>query len=409
MSSTYDVKAGDDFATVSRTVYGTEAEAGRISRANPGVNEPLSAGVILSIPVLPDDPQNAIPTAPSNNLDEVAIRIDGKRFRFWTDVTVSRRIDSFDVVSFEAPFEAALDDFRETFKPFSYKTMDITVGGDLLFTGTMFITPALRTTEKTVRVSGYSLPGVLNDCPLPATTPFEYNGVALGEIAGAVAAPFGIGVQFDDDQGEVFESVAIRVGENVLSFLADLAKQRGLIMSSTPRGKLLFYKSITVGVPVAQMTQGESPLTSVAPRFSHQSYYSEVTGVEHVQTGLNGAKHTVRNPHARGFVRPFSYTVPDTVSGGLKAAVEGKAARMIGAAIGYSLVVATWRTPAGDLWSPNTLLQLTAPDVMVYEPYDFLIKSVEFVKDRAAERAILTLTLPGAFSGSLPEALPWDV
>jgi len=98
----------------------------------------------------------------------------------------------------------------------------------------------------------------------------------------------------------------------------------------------------------------------------------------------------------------------DAKSGGLKAAVEAKAGRMIGNAVSYSVQVATWRDPGGDLWAPNTTVKLTAPDAMIYSEYEFLIRSVQLERRRAASVATLDLVLPGAFSGTMPEAMPWD-
>lgn len=37
--------------------------------------------------------------------NETAIRIAGRRFRFWTDVEITRAIDALSTVTFSAPFE----------------------------------------------------------------------------------------------------------------------------------------------------------------------------------------------------------------------------------------------------------------------------------------------------------------
>ena len=409
LSTTYNVQAGDTFESVARIVYGLESEAGRIESANPGVLEPLTAGLVLSIPVNPSAPTITPLFLGSGGVDEVAVRIEGTRFRFWSEISLKRGIDTFDEIALSAPFESENTEFRQVFTPFTFKNIDVTVGGELLFTGSVFVVPTL-TDGKKVEISAYSLPGVLNDCPLPASVQSEYNGLTLEGLATAVAAPFGIGVVFEADPGAAFDSVATKPTETVLGFLAEMAKQRGLIISSTPAGQLLFLKSSPVGIPAADLKQGESPLLSVAAAFDHQKYYSEVTGIEPTRIGVPasaGGQFTARNPHAAGIVRPFTYTVPDTVGGELKPAVEAKLGRMLGAVAEYKIKVSTWRTPAGDLWEPNTTIRLTAPDVMVYEPYDFILKAVSFDRDSTSERAELTLVMPGAFSGEVPGRLPW--
>lgn len=410
MSTTYSVITGDTFESISRKKYGTEKEADLIARANPGVAQPLTAGTTLIVPVLPDAPQNVPQQAAADTEDEVAILIDGKRFRFWDKVRITRSIDTMDTVEFGAPFDSEAPGFRETFRPFSFKTVVITVGGTPLFTGTMVaVNPVVENAQKVISVSGYSLPGVLNDCTSPASSfPLEYDNQGLREIATALAAPFGISVDFQADQGAVFERVASEPGKKVLAFLTELAKQRNLIISSSSRGKLIFLQSAESGQPVARLQQGSAPVLSVTPFFSPQEYYSHITGIEPVVVGLAGSQFTVKNPRLLGVTRPLTFNAPDTLDADVKAAVEAKAGRMFGSMASYSVRVATWRDPNGKLWEPNTLIKLLAPDAMIYNEYEFIIRSIEFSRDRATETATLNLVIPGSFSGKIPEALPWD-
>jgi len=410
LSTMYSVITGDTFESISRKKYGTEKEADRIARANPGVAEPLTAGTTLTVPVLPEAPQNLQQAADSSTDDEVAILIDGQRFRFWDKVRITRSIDTMDTVEFGAPFDSEAPGFRETFRPFSFKTVVITVGGTPLFTGTMVaVNPVLENAQKIISVSGYSLPGVLNDCTSPASSfPLEYDNQGLREIATALAAPFGISVDFQADQGAVFERVASEPGKKVLAFLTELAKQRNLIISSSSRGKLVFLQSAESGQPVARLQQGSAPVLSVTPFFSPQEYYSHITGIEPVVVGLAGSQFTVKNPRLLGVTRPLTFNAPDTLDADVKSAVEAKAGRMFGNMASYSVRVATWRDPSGKLWEPNTAIKLRAPDAMIYNEYKFIIRSIEFSRDRATETATLNLVIPGSFSGKVPGALPWD-
>lgn len=410
MSTTYSVITGDTFESISRKKYGTEGEANRIARSNPGVVQPLTAGTTLTVPELPDAPKNIRQQAESSTDGEVAILIDGKRFRFWDKIRITRALDTMDTVEFGAPFDSEAPGFKDTFRPFSFKTVVITVGGTPLFTGTMVaVSPVIENGQKIISVSGYSLPGVLNDCTSPASSfPLEYDNQGLREIATALAAPFGISVEFLADQGAVFERVASEPGKKVLAFLTELAKQRNLIISSSSRGKLIFLQSSDGGQPVARLQQGSAPVLSVTPFFSPQEYYSHITGIEPVVVGLAGSQFTVKNPRLLGVTRPLTFNAPDTLDAGVKAAVEAKAGRMFGSMASYSIRVATWRDPSGNLWEPNTSIKLLAPDAMIYKEYEFIIRSIEFSRDRATETATLNLVIPGSFSGKIPEVLPWD-
>lgn len=413
LSTTYNVINGDTFEIIARKKYGDETEANRIAQANPGVSEPLIEGVVLTVPTLPNAPQNLQQQSLSSNQNEVAILIDGTRFRFWQSVRIRRSIDSMDTVEFTAPFDIDAPKFREMFRPFSYKPMVVTVGGIPLFTGTMIgIDPVIENNRKIIAVNGYSLPGVLGDCTPPASEfqleRMQFDDQGLQDITNTLTAPFGIGVDFQADQGAVFERVAIKPKKKILVFLMELTKQRNLVLSSTPSGKLLFQQSVDVGNPVVKLQEGTSPVLAITPLFNPQEYYSHVTGIEAEFLGLPGATYTVKNPHLEGVVRPFAFDVPDTVDADLKAATEAKIGRMFGNTALYSVQVDTWRDPSGELWKPNTTLTLLAPDAMVYNEYEFIIRSVNYERGESSEIATLELALPGSFSGKIPESLPWD-
>ena len=411
LSTIYKVIAGDTFQSIARKQYGIDQESDRIARANPGVSEPLTTGIIISIPILPDAPQNLLQQAITSRENEVAILIDGKRFRFWDGIKITLAIDSIDTVEFSAPSKADSKEFRDTFRPFSYKSVIVTVGGDPIFTGTMVpVLPVLETNKKIISIACYSLPGVLNDCMPPASSyPLESNTQGLQEIATTLALPFGIGVKLQADQGAIFDPrVAIEPTEKILSYLIKLAKQRNLIISNTERGELLIWNDIDAGNPVARLQQGKAPVLSVTPAFSPQNYYSHITGIEPAATAEPGSQLTLKNSRLEGVVRPFTFKVLDTDNADMDAAIRAKAGRMFGDLAAYTARLATWRDPGGKLWKKNTTITLLAPDAMIYTEYEFIIRSVELEQDDDTEVAILNLVIPGSFSGKIPKTLPWD-
>lgn len=406
----YSVVAGDTFEKIARKQYGDEKQAFLISSANPGATEPLVPGTSLVIPSQPGAPTDKTTQVDEVSENEVALLIDGERFRFWEDMRIVRSMDRMDVLEITAPLNVDDLAFRQAFAPFSYRDMTVTVGGSPLFTGTMVgVAPSVTPNSRTVGVSAYSKPGVLNDCSAPASAyPIEFNNQSLQDIATTLCQPFGLSPQFDADQGEAFDRIAASVTEKLLSFLTKLAQQRGLVISSTEQGALLFQKSISTGNPVANLTQGASPLMAANPAFNPQTYYSHVTGIDAVIVGREGAQFTVKNEKLPGTIRPFTFNTPDVSGGGVKASTEAKAGRMFANAASYVATVSTWRDPQGNLWRPNTTLFLQAPDAMVYNPYEFLIRSVTFDRTADSETASLELVFPGSFNGKAPETLPWE-
>ena len=410
MSIIYDVIIGDTFESISRKEFGTEQNSLHIANANPGVVEPLTPGTDLIIPELPGAPKNIKQQGANATIDETTILINNTRFRFWDGVRITRSIDTMDTIEFGAPFDNDTPGFKEAFRPFSYQSIIATVGGTPIFTGTMLTpVPVIENNRKIISVSGYSLPGVLNDCTSPASAyPLEFNKQSLQEIVKTLVSPFGISVDFVGDQGAIFERVASDPGKRVLSFIVELAKQRNLIVASTPDGKLIIWNSNNTGSPVANFEQGNSPVLSITPFFNPQNYYSHVTGIEPVVVGLAGSQFTVKNARLPGVIRPHTFNAPDTINSTIKSAVEAKTGRMFGNMVSYSIRVNTWRDPAGNLWEPNTTVNLIAPDAMIYNNYEFIIRSIEFETDSNTQTATLNVVLPGSFSGELPNNLPWD-
>lgn len=409
MSTTHSVIIGDTYDSLARRYYGSEARASAIRSANPGAGDPPIAGALLLIPDDPTAPVNRQQAAAAADPDEVAVLIDGQRFRFWTQVRVTRALDAPDTVELQAPFDPSDPVLRRAFRPFAYPLLVVTVGGAPIFTGTLVsVVPNLGNSEVTLSAGAYSLPGVLGDCTPPASAfPLEYSGATLRDIATALCEPFGLTVEFADDAGAAFESAAIEPGGMVLDFLTKLAKQRGLLISTTERGALLFRKAPATGVPVAVLRQGSAPLLSVQPFLNAQQYYSHITGLESVFVGSAGSQFTVRNPHAAK-ARPFTFSAPDTEGGDIETATRAKAGRMLANAVRYSVGVATWRTARGALWQPGDTISLEAAGAMVFAPYSFTVRSIAFSADSQGGRtADLDLVLPGVFNGTIPEALPW--
>ena len=409
--SQYSVVIGDTFDLIARKVYGDEQDASLIARANPGVIEPLTADVIITIPERPDAPSITEFTNFADDENEVVLNVAGKRFRFWENIKITRTVDSFDTITFSAPFDVDNKEFKAAFQPFNYTAIDVTISGEPLFTGIMVsVNPTLEASRRAVDVMGYSKPGVLNDCTPPASAfPLEWNGQGLQDIARDIAATFGLAVEFTGQQGAIFERVAADPDKKAYQFLMELARQRNFIISSTARGAVLFQRSVNPGDPVATLEQGVPPLEAVTPEFNPQQYYSHVTGVQPALLGIPGAQFTVENPRLKGVIRPLTFKADDTDGTELKEAVEAKAGRMFGSAVSYPVTVSTWRDSQGDLWAPNTTIVLVAPGAMVYTEYEFIIRSVTLSRSGGSESAVLNLVLPGAFEGKIPEVLPWDV
>jgi hypothetical protein len=189
--------------------------------------------------------------------------------------------------------------------------------------------------------------------------------------------------------------------------LIELAKQRNFVLSSTEAGALLCWRSVTTGSPVARLEN--RPAGTVKASFSSQDYFSEMTGFCPRTRKKKGSKFRERNPWLTNVLRPMAFKLQDTEPGDAPNAVRAKLGRMFANMAAVDVEdLPTWRDPKGNLFRPNTTIELHCPDMMIYEPYEFLIRHVKLKASADSQTASLNLVMPGAFSGESPESLPWD-
>lgn len=404
-------RGSDTFERVSRQAYGAPSGALQIAQANPGVSEPIPGGTLLTIPPQLGAVRDKVAPAEGVGLDDVAVLVQGARFRVWDSIIIHRAIDSAPSMQLNAVWEPENAELRRVFRPMSFHQTEVFIGGRPAFRG-VTLTPAPVTDPSTseIGIQSYGVTGVLTDCTASsAAYPVSFNsGQDLKAIAEYLLKPFGIGVQFDVSPGPPFEELELGISDKILGFLVDLAKQRNIVIGETAEGKLLFQRSTAGGEPVAVFSGDAPPSVNVEAIFSGQNMYSSVTGVSPSLPGLPGDKYTVKNPHVTNVFRPFTFSADDSGNASLPELVRAKAGRMFGNAVSWLVTVPTWRDSRDALWEPNTTVMLHAPRAMIFKETELLIRRVTLRAAANARTAELLLVLPGAFAGVMPKVLPWD-
>ena len=80
---------------------------------------------------------------------------------------------------------------------------------------------------------------------------------------------------------------------------------------------------------------------------------------------------------------------------------------MFASAIKYSITVQGLRDERGEIWKPNTFINLTSPSAYVNNETKFLIDNLTLAKSES-ETTTMNLVLPESRAGEIPEQLPWD-
>ncbi len=344
--------------------------------------------------------------------EDVSILIGEKRVGGWSDLEITDSIDAFSTVGFTAPFEAERQEFRELFRPFSFVPVQVLVGEEVLFTGTLLgVKPQVEPDRRVVEVTAVALPGVLEDCTAPASSlPLEFRKLTLADIAKRLLEPFEIEVDFPDGFGAKFDKVKLDEDKRLMEFLTTLAKQRSRLITNTAEGRLLCWQPVAPGNPVARLRQYEPPVGKVEAEFNPQEYFSEITGYAGAKRGRKGSKYTALNPFLKDFLRPTAFKLDDTEKGDAPEEAKSRLGRMLANVASYTIEdMPTWRvSEGGALYRANTTVLVTAPDAMIYREYELLIRRVRRKQSADQWSLGLDLVLPGSFSGEAPQTLPWD-
>ena len=401
MSGTYKALGGETFNQVARIATGDDTNAAVIKRANPGVPEPIPEGVILQVPVSRSE-------STTSSGDELEIKVDNIRIGTFDNFALSMAMDAIWKCGFTVPNEP---ETRDIFRPLKGSVITVDSNGERLFTGRAEPPrPDNQTSKKTLEIECYATPGILGKVSPPASAfPLEWTNANLPAIAGELCGHHGVEVDFRADPGPVFERVDIGPTEMVLDFLAGLADEHGPFISNSETGELVFWTGAPSGAPVSNLEKGLHPCENFDMIVSDDHFYSSVTGDTTIKVGQQEipASKTVRNPFSYDLVRPYNFTAPHISPNELETIVNSMAGRMFGALVTGIVDMSSWISDSGKIYRPNQTVILKSPDDFVEEPFEFFISEVSLFKSSDSTTAILSLSLPGAYNGEIPERMPF--
>jgi len=346
------------------------------------------------------------PKISARSIDEVALLVKGRLFRTFDNLSIKFDYDKIaNEFSFNVPFEPRIPEYVDAFKPI-YQPTAIYIGGQLVITGQSYAVPDLSTDRNIVNVKGYSITGPLEKTSLPP--PYEFDaGTSFSEIVVDVATRFGLAVVIDSAAASISakpyeKRVEFSPGEGVGGKLATLARELGLILSSTYNGRLLVSKPITEGPVIQSFVSGALPAGEFKPNFNADALFTSYVGftpddpdeeVEATSQSLPGF------PQPGVIPRIKAITPKDSNDQSLEDALKAERGRGYADWFNASLEVLNWRDTSGNLYQPNKLVAVQAPRAMIYSETKMLVRSVTLNEVSDRKTATFELILPEAFSG----------
>ncbi len=336
--------------------------------------------------------------------DAIFLTISGRRYTGWKGLTVTRALDAISTVGFATSWDPGNAELRALFVPLARQSIEVDTGrGERLLTGLITAgAPESDAEGRTLPLAGFGLPGLLEQTRIPDT---EFHKIYLDEIARRLTAP-SIGLDFRAPKGASFDQVKLEHDKSPWSLLVELSQQVGVLLADSPSGNLLAWQP-ELGRPVLELREGVPPCGDFGVTLGDE-WHAEIVGYSGAKRGRGGVSHRVKNPH---FVGPYptthEYEESDVKPADLPAAVQAKLGRMIGNAITWTTTLPGIRDPQGDLLAPNTIWRVYHPSSFIYRPTDLLVRRVTYSVSEESLESEVELVLPGAFSGQLPEVMPW--
>lgn len=340
-------------------------------------------------------------------VEKISMLVDGRRFARWENVNLNLSLDSIDTFGFSTPFQAENLEFRSTFQPLSYRSLEIRLNDEPIMNGVLAPKSA-GLGEKSVSLGGYSRPGLLNSLPVPFDRyPLEFKNQDLQQIARQLGDIYDVDVLISEPIGAPFEAVSPEPAQKILEFLAQLAKKRSVLFSNTLSGELKFFTPGRSSVSTP-LRQGEMPLLAAKIDIDEDNYFTSVTGLGAAQAGRDPEAFTVPLPAFPGVNRPFVYAVSEATGAELEAAVRFKAGRIFANAFKISVDILGWRGVNNKIWTPGDFILLRSPNIFFYNEIKLMIRGAALSRTAGDETANLELVFPGTYSGELPTRFPWD-
>jgi prophage tail gpP-like protein len=426
MSKVHNVRQGDTLGAIAIRYLGNSAKWTKITGANPQLSNRKKAvdgspfifpGDTLIIPedeteTRPASAQTKKPIVLSDKEQDVSIVIEGEKFTGFTGYNLTLAYDTFDTFSFSAPYDPEIKELQEIIRPFTFKPCEVFYNDVLMFKGTL-LTPDPELTDQSseITLQGYPLCGVLNDCMVPPTKyPLQCMGINMKGIADAACEPYSIPVVFDGEVGAEFTEVSIEPTDKILDFLSRLSKQRNLLFTNNEKGQLVFFNPKAEKAFVS-FSEGSSPLISIKPKFNAQDFFSHITGFGKTDAEYPSLSYTFENKYLinKGIIRHQSLTIEDAETiGDLENSVKAHAGRMFADCVNFELLCENHVNETNDVFQKGMSVCVSAPSAMIARETTFIARSVKLARTTEGKTTMLTLVLPGSYTGEIPEALPWE-
>ena len=444
---THTVKPGETIEQIAIAYLYNPQKSNEILRIN-NVSD-IYAGQILKIPDLFGE------TEKLQTFEGAALIINGEELKATPAITIKKTYDNLaSTFGFSLPTEEI---YR--IKPFMYDEVSVYFQGNLIVKGNVYGIEKDLSTGARTSYSCMQQTAVLAHCNLPKSLyPRTQYKVSLKTVAERICDVFGIDVEVDAGATEAankkFAETAVKPNETLAEYLSNLAKQRGLIITSTPEGNLrIAIDTLNKVTPILELKNPTGKIT-----FSGDKVFSDIMAVrpatgaaqtpDTAKIVLNAMREKAAKAKKEGWQSVFSSeeesksfneqlkaaekaqaSTPNVGNPGggartttsvalpvfrpktimqsaafpqpIKDFAEAEKRRMLVSACSLQVSLSYVYTTEGDLIDVNQIVTVNAPALGIDEDTDFIIREVTIKLDTGGNSCDLTLIPADWYQGNM--------
>lgn len=355
----------------------------------------------------------AIPslTLSGKSPNEITIVVDGEEIKTQTS-RVLRTMDTLaDAFSAQIYWDPDNKDLVKLYTPYSYKSAAAYVGGELLVNGFLYDLEPSLSGSQLMNIFGFASTANIIDSSIDP--PYQREKITLEDYANELIADSDIALKNEVADfkllaalREPFERLAPNPTDKIGAYLVGLAKQKGVLFSSTVEGDLLLTEANATDFPVGTIEDNFPPGMAISAKFSGRARFNQYRAIGQRPKRSKHAINAIAIDDPIPESRRFTFSANETTAGNISRAADWQRSKQLAEALTIPYPVSSWYNPNGDLWRENTIVTVVSPTIFVPNGFEFLIRQVEFLSTATGSTAVLSLIPPQVYTGD-PLVEPW--
>lgn len=362
------------------------------------------------------------------------IKVNGKDYIYFNDVVINTPLDSVaSTFTFLGFYDQTNPLHVELFKPLSYARVEFfdedragSANKGLISTGTIVHWAFKSSSEPNlVQLSGYSLPGVLDDCQIPYKAyPLETDNGTLEQIGNKLCGLFNIKqIVYNivsKEAAQLIPKTVAKIDETIKNYLCKVANQKNVVVSHDIHGNLILYRP-DITAPIKLSLNQQNTLT-MELEVDGTKIHSEITTIRQPTRGNGGNDVTdevnnsqVNNPDAPGG-KVFKISSIDTVYNRLvntyrpyvdrltngtfydthRAALNMRASQLKNIRVTFAL----------NYWAPisiGDIIEVINPEIFINNKVKMVLESTVIQESSTRKTMTGSLVLLETFTGDEPQ------